>query len=127
MTHLSNTFIHSTNSHYFTDDSVVFFGFPSGNNAQNKAHQFTEACDTKNISYRELSFPKTLYWHYEKCFEISVTSERELHVIEPIIAFFGELNAIADADKTIIVFLTREKLQEKYAMISNVYTANESE
>ena len=127
MTHPSNTFIHSTNSLYFTDDSVVFFGFPSGNNTQNKAHQFTEACDAKNIAYRELCFPQSLYWHYEKCFEISVTSERELRAIEPIIALFGELNAIAEADETIVVFLTREELQEKYAMISNVYTANESD
>ena len=127
MPHPSNTFIHSTNSHYFTDDTVVFFGFPSGTNAHDKASQFVEACEVKNITYCELSFPQTLYWHYEKCFEISIASERELHMIKPIIALFGEINAIAEADETVVVFLTREELQEKYAMISNVISANESE
>lgn len=127
MPHPSNTFIHSTNSHYYTDDTVVFFGFPIGNNAHDKARQFVEACEANSIAYSEISFPQSLYWHYEKCFEISIASEGELHAIKPIIALFGELNAIAEADETIIVVLTREELQEKYAMISNVYTANESE
>jgi len=118
MLHSSHAFQNTINSFEFSDDTIVFFGFPSDNNAEQKVEQFISACEEKGIVYKELAFAPCKQWHYEKCFEIGVKSEDELRVVEPIIALFGSLNTFADADETVVVLRTREEIKKIYELVA---------
>lgn len=118
MSHLSHTLKNPTNSFEFTDDTIVFFGFASDNNAEQKAEQFMAACEEKGIVYKEVVFAPCKQWHYEKCFEIGLNSEDELRAAEPVIALFGSLNTFADADETVVVLRTREEIKKIYELVA---------
>lgn len=118
MSHLSHTFQNTTNVIDYKDDTIVFFGFASNNSAKQKAQQFVIACDEKKIVYKEVVFPPCKQWHYEKCFEISVTSEDALRVVESIIALFGRLNAFASENETVIVLRPREEIKNIYKLVA---------
>ena len=126
MTHTSTTFPNFSNSLNLTNDTIVFFGFPIDNRADKKADQFMTSCDEMGIKYREFSVAQSKHWHYEKCFEIIVCTDDDLNAIQPVISQFGELNALADADETVIVLRPRNEIQAMYTMITEAFISNES-
>lgn len=116
MSYPSSKTSNSTYSLNFSNGMVVFFGFPT----EKKMDQFVALCDEMGVYYQELAYPRSKYWHYEKCFEISVSSEDDLNAIQPIINRFGELNALADSHETVIVLRTLDEIQRLYLMINEL-------
>lgn len=118
MPHTSHTFSTPVKNTVFTDDTIVFFGFPSGPDCIADTERFEKMCDENGTVYSELSFSPSFLWHYCKCYEIAVHSFGELESIVPIIERFGELNGYAAPDETVIVLRPRREIEKLHAMFT---------
>ena len=126
MLHTSSTTLASYQYTVFTSDTIVFFGFPSGQESDREVQRFTSLCDEKSIHYHKLSFETSPLWHYVHCYEIAATTLNDLEFIAPVIEQFGELNGFAYPDETVIVLKTRQELHELYTMISQLSQEREN-